>query len=210
MEYKAKVIVNADDFGQNENTNHAILESFNLGLISTTSLLCNRPGFDEACELVHQNNLSDNIGIHLNITQGESLTEPIKKLAKFYSNGQMFHSFKGHFLNTEESRAVYLEYQAQLDRCKRNGINPTHIDSHHGMHNYWGIGKIVVELALKNKISAVRLRVNWGKISNKGRSGSNKFYNLRGKIYSRLNNYRLHRSGLAKTEYFCEIFNVTP
>jgi predicted glycoside hydrolase/deacetylase ChbG (UPF0249 family) len=210
MNYKAKVIVNADDFGEDENTNRAILRSFNLGLISTTTLLCNRPGFKEACELVQQNNLTDRIGIHLNLTQGQPLTESIKKYPKFYSNDEMYHSFKGHLLNDEESRIVYQEFQAQLDRCKREGINPTHIDSHHGMHDYWGIGKVVIELALRNKISAIRLVVNWGKISKKGKAFSNRLYNLRGKVYSKLYNYRISISGLAKTKYFCEIINVTP
>ena len=50
----------------------------------------------------------------------------------------------------------------------------------------------MIELALRNIISTVRLRVNWGK------------------IYSRLHNYRTSISGLAKTKYFCEIINVTP
>jgi chitin disaccharide deacetylase len=210
MNYKAKVIVNADDLGETENANLAILKSFNLGLISTATLLCNRSGFQEACELVQQNNLTDRIGIHLNLTQGQPLTAPIKKYPKFYSNDEMYHSFKGHLLNNEESRVVYQEFQAQLDRCKHEGITPTHIDSHHGLHNYWGIGKVVIELALRNKISAVRLRVNWGKISKKGKAHSNRLYNLRGKIYSRLHNYRISISGLAKTKYFCEIINVTP
>jgi chitin disaccharide deacetylase len=210
MDYKAKVIINADDFGENENINRAILESFQLGLITTTSLLINRPGFNEACESAHENKVLDRIGLHLNLTQGKPLTEPIKKHPKFYSEGRMYRSFKGHLLNSEESRVVYKEFQAQLDKCKRGGINPTHIDSHHGFHNYWDIGKVVIELALRNKIPAVRLRVNWGINSKKGRGVSNKIYDLRGKVYSMLSNYRLGISGLAKTKYFCEIMNVTP
>ena len=209
MEYRSKVIVNADDFGENESINRGILESFKLGLISTTSLLSNRPGFNEACELVHQNHLTDRIGIHLNITQGQPLTEEIKKYPKFYIDSKMYRSFKGHLFNSEESNALYREFQAQIDKCRGAGINPTHIDSHHGFHNYWGIGKVVIELALKNKIPSVRLRVNWGKNSNKGRGFSNKIYDLRGKIYSALSNYRLGAAGLAKTNYFCEIMNVT-
>jgi len=210
MDCKAKIIVNADDFGNDEKLNAAIFKSFDLGLISPASLMCNRPGFKEACELIHKYNLNDSVGIHLNLTLGQPLTESVKKYPKFYSHGQMYQSFKGHLFNNEESRVIYQEFQAQLDRCKSEGINPTHIDSHHGVHYYWGIGKIVIELALRNKIPSVRLRVNWGKISKRGKKSLNKFYNLRGKIYSRLHNYRIISSGLAKTKYFCEIINVTP
>ena len=75
---------------------------------------------------------------------------------------------------------------------------------------YWDIGKVVIELALRNKISSVRLVGNLGKISKKGKAFSNRLYNLRGKVYSKLYNYRISISGLAKTKYFCEIINVTP
>jgi chitin disaccharide deacetylase len=210
MNYKAKIIVNGDDFGQSEGINYAILRSFNLGLISTATLMCNTPGFREACQIVRQYNLNDNIGIHLNITNGKPLTEHIKKHRKFYLNDEMYHSFKGHLLSDEEKRVIYHELQAQIDRCKKEGIYPTHIDSHHGMHNYWDIGKVAIELALRNKIPAVRLRVNWGRISKKGSSISNKFYNLRGRAYSNFHNYRIVKAGLAKTKYFCEIINVKP
>jgi predicted glycoside hydrolase/deacetylase ChbG (UPF0249 family) len=210
MNYKAKVIVNGDDFGQSEDINCAILKSFNLGLISSATLMCNMPGFKEACQIARQYNLFDNIGIHLNITKGEPLTDHIKKHQKFYLNDQMYHSFKGHLLSAEEKRVIFHELQAQIDRCRREGIHPTHIDSHHGMHNYWDIGKVAIELALRNKIPAVRLRVNWGMISKKGSSISNKFYNLRGRAYSNFHNYRIRKAGLAKTKYFCEIINVKP
>jgi predicted glycoside hydrolase/deacetylase ChbG (UPF0249 family) len=170
--------------------------------------------------LIRQNKLIGRAGIHLNLSQGEPLTEPIKKYSKFYSYNNMYSSFKGNFLNDEESRIVYRELQAQVDRCKHEGINPSHFDSHHGMHYYWDIGKIIIELALRNKIFAIRLRTNWGNNSKKSIMYSKLqnirgiayswFYSLRGKVYSRLYNNRIKTSGLAKTNYFCDIMNVTP
>ena len=206
MHNKAKVIVNADDFGESESLNSAILTSFKLGLISSTTLMTNRPGFEEACELARQYNLLDSIGVHLNLTKGQPLTEEIKKYPKFYSNGEMYYSIKGHLLSKGEQRVIYNELQAQIDKCKKAGIIPSHIDSHHGMHNYWDMGKVIIELALNNRIPAIRLRANWGRISKRG----NGFYNMRAKSYSNLNNYRIRKSGLAKTKYFCELHNVTP
>ena len=49
------------------------------------------------------------------------------------------------------------------------------------------------ELALKNKIPAVRLRFNWGGLT------------LQRRIYSTIVNSGLARAGLAKTSKFCEI-----
>ena len=198
MKINASIIINADDFGYSNSINKAILEAFKNNIISTTTLLANMPGFDDACEIAHRENFTDKIGIHLNISEGKSLSEPIKRLTKFYKNGEMYKSFKGHQLNKVESEAVLLELQTQLDRCKKNGINPTHCDSHHHIHHTWGIGKVVKYLALKNNIPAVRLRFNWGKIS------------MQRKLFSGIYNLRLEAASLAKTNYFCEIRSVTP
>lgn len=197
MNYKAKIIVNADDFGRSQSVNRAILECFNLGIISTSTLMCNMPGFNEALDMIHKYHLKNKIGIHLNLTSGQPLTKEIKKFSKFYSNDQMYKSFKGHLLNNDEIKVVYREFQAQLERCIKEGINPTHIDSHHCIHHYWSIGKLVRKLAVRNKISAIRLRANWGNLS------------IRSRVYSNLYNSQLRILKLAKTKYFCDIKNVT-
>lgn len=198
LQINAKIVVNADDFGYSETINKAILKSFDSKIISTTTLMCNMPGFEEACEIAHNRNLKERIGIHLNLSEGQPLTEPIKKLPKFYKNGQMYKSFKGHLLSKEENKAVITELEAQLDKCRKMRINPTHCDSHHHMHHYWGIGKAVNFLALKFNIPAVRLRFNWGKLS------------LQRRLYSGVYNFRLKTASLAKTKYFCEIRSVSP
>ena len=70
-----KLIINADDFGLNTSVNHAIIESFEKGLINSTTLMANMPGFEEAIELAHKNNIIDKIGIHLCLTEGEPITK---------------------------------------------------------------------------------------------------------------------------------------
>ena len=42
------LIVNADDFGMSAAVNKAILKAFQEKLISSTSIMANMPGFDEA------------------------------------------------------------------------------------------------------------------------------------------------------------------
>ena len=198
MKVKARVIVNADDFGYSESINYAILKAFDMNIISTTTLICNMPGFTAACEVAHSRDLIEKIGIHFNLSEGQPLTEPIKGHKNFYKDGQMYKSFKGHFINKNESFAVLLELQSQIDRCRTMGINPTHCDTHHHLHHSWGIGKLVKHIALKNGIPSVRLRFNWGAMSYKRR------------LFSGLYNLRLKVASLAKTNYFCEIRSVTP
>lgn len=190
----ARIVVNADDFGYSSLLNRSILESFNRNLHSTTTLMCNMPGFEEACEMAFENKLTDRIGIHLNMTEGKPLSEKIKKIGKFVNeNGEMYKSFKGQFFSKDEKVAIYEELQAQVDRFKSKHLSPSHADTHHHFHFYIGTSSIVKELALKNKIPAVRLRFNWGGLT------------IQRRIYSTIVNSGLARAGLAKTSKFCEI-----
>ena len=55
---KNKIIINADDFGLNSSVNKAIVESFNNGLINSTTLMANMPGFEEAVEMAHKSKIN--------------------------------------------------------------------------------------------------------------------------------------------------------
>jgi predicted glycoside hydrolase/deacetylase ChbG (UPF0249 family) len=192
-----KIVVNADDFGMSNVVNQAILKSFNNNWISTTTIICNMAGFEEACEIAHSEKILDRIGIHFNITEGKPLTEKLKKLKKFCNNnGEMFKSFKGQTFNSVEKEAVYIELEAQVNKLKKNHINPTHADSHRHSHHFIGTQSLFIALAKNNSIPAVRLRFNYGNLS------------LQRIIYSKLYNWRLEFAALAKTKYFCEIRNV--
>lgn len=195
---KHLIVVNADDFGMSSGVNKAILKSLDLSWISTTTIMCNMPGFEEACDLAHEKKITDRIGIHLNLTEGFPLSEKIKKLKKFCnSDGLMYKSFKSHFFDSTERQAVYEEFEMQLKRLKKLGISPTHADSHHHSHHFLGTQSIVIELSKANRIPAVRLRFNFGNLSPQR------------KLYSKFFNTRLELAGLAKTKYFCEIRSAT-
>jgi predicted glycoside hydrolase/deacetylase ChbG (UPF0249 family) len=192
------IVVNADDFGMSSGVNNAILKSFDMGWISTTTIMCNMPGFEEACEFAREKKLIDRIGIHLNLTEGFPLSEKIKKLKKFCDqDGRMYKSFKGHLFNSSEREAVYEELEMQLKRLNSFGISPTHADSHHHSHHFIGTQTIVIKLSRANQIPAIRLRFNFGNLSPQR------------KLYSKFYNVRLELAGLAKTKYFCEIRSVT-
>ena len=58
------LIINADDFGKNRDVNQAVVECFERGLCSSTTIMPNMPGFEEACRLVHEKGLVSHVGIH--------------------------------------------------------------------------------------------------------------------------------------------------
>ncbi len=47
----AKLIINSDDFGYSKGINHAILDTHIDGVLTSTTLLANLPGFDHAIAL---------------------------------------------------------------------------------------------------------------------------------------------------------------
>ncbi|HLY26998.1 MAG TPA: ChbG/HpnK family deacetylase, partial [Aggregatilineales bacterium] len=73
------LIVNADDFGLTEGTNRAIVEAFQQGIVTSTSLLANGYAFDHAIELAE--GLPDlGIGVHLTLTEGPSVASDVPEL----------------------------------------------------------------------------------------------------------------------------------
>jgi hypothetical protein len=187
-----KIIVNADDFGISAEANRAIIEAFNKNLISSTTLMTNMPGFDEACELAHRHRLQGKIGLHLNLTAGYPLSAPIRRCSRFCDEVGMFRHRQTHFrLSKDERLAVETEIAAQIKACLEHGLSPTHLDSHHHIHTEWAIGAAAIAVARRYGIKAIRLSRNCG-------SG----IDLVRRLYKLAYNTRLRMYGLAKTRYF--------
>ena len=187
-----KIIVNADDFGMSAETNRAIVEAFENSVISSTTLMANMPGFEEACELAHRHRLLGKIGLHLNLTAGYPLSAPIRRCPRFCDNVGMFRARQTLFrLSKEERLAVETEIASQIRACLDCGLSPTHLDSHHHVHTEWAIGAAAITIARRFKIKAIRLARNCGP----GIDLVHRFYKI---AY----NSRLRMYGLAKTRYF--------
>ena len=187
-----KIIINADDFGMNSDINAGINEAFERGLISSTTLIVNMPGFVEACELAKRFQLVGKIGIHLNLTEGVPLTTDIRSMARFCGPDGRFRPRRvTPYLPARERAAVENEFNAQVQACIERGIRPTHIDSHHHVHTEWAIGAAVIAVARRNGIQAIRLTRNCGQD-----------ISLPKRIYKSAYNLRLKMYGLAKTRYF--------
>src|ERR1043166_2811452 len=78
------LIVNADDFGGHPGINRGILEAHRCGILTSTSLLVNRPGSEEAAELSRAApELS--VGLHFELAEanGECLAELSCQFARF-------------------------------------------------------------------------------------------------------------------------------
>jgi predicted glycoside hydrolase/deacetylase ChbG (UPF0249 family) len=188
-----KLIINADDFGYSPLVNTAIVKAFADGLVSSTTLMPNMLGFDDAVSLIKNGQIpADSTGIHLNLFEGEPLTKQMKECRVFCNEDGHFHGKRISFsapCNCLE--VVRLELETQLKKALDTGITFTHLDSHAHRHTNWYVGKVVIDLARKHGIPAVRQTTNLGK-SNLPRTLLRLLYNLR-------------LGSLRKTRYFGNI-----
>jgi chitin disaccharide deacetylase len=192
-----KLIINADDYGADSNTTRAIVEAFSRELCSSTTILATGSAYEEAIELAKDNGFYDKIGIHLNLTEGRPLTEPIRRLRNFCDENGMFgailteRTIKPFGFTREERNAMALEINTQIEKCNRSGLSITHADSHHHVHTRWGVWQIMEPVLKTNKIYKVRISRNCGE-----------GISIIKYIYKILYNNKLNFSNFITTNYF--------
>lgn len=121
-----RLIVNADDFGFCEAVNYGIYRAFSSGIVSSTSIMANMPGFEHAVALAKQHPELP-VGVHLNVTCYHPLLDTHQTLCQ--ENGQFYKTTDAYDL--EE---VYQEFCAQIEKVQEAGLSITHLDSHHHVH----------------------------------------------------------------------------
>ncbi|MDR6226745.1 chitin disaccharide deacetylase [Desmospora profundinema] len=138
------VIVNADDFGYSKGVNLGILESFQQGVVTSTTMMVNMPAIEHAAALAKQHPDLD-VGIHLVLTCGKPVHPDVPSLVDergmFHRNGEWSR------LATEED--IEREWTAQIERFLSLGLKPTHLDSHHHVHGDQRVLPVATELAEK-------------------------------------------------------------
>lgn len=141
-----KVIFNSDDFGYSYGVNYGIIDAYQRGILTSTTLMANMPGFKHAVQLKEM--MPDlGVGVHLTLTCGRPLLSNVGTLTN--ENGD-FHKLayyhKPFDIDLDE---LYQEWNAQIQAVYRAGIIPTHLDSHHHTHSFGDNQQVVVELAKK-------------------------------------------------------------
>ena len=72
-----RLIVNADDFGFTPGVNRAIVEAHTLGVVTSSTLMANRPAFGEATQMAKASPALS-LGCHLVLIDGEPVLDPSK------------------------------------------------------------------------------------------------------------------------------------
>lgn len=175
-----EIIINADDFGYKASVNKAIVESFNRGLINSTTLMASMAGFEEAVEMAHKNGIVNSIGIHLALTDGIPLTPDILNTNLIYNRSESDlkrYKRKLFFLTKDSKTAIYKEFAAQIEKVRKAGIPISHIDTHHHLDDVWSITKILLELLKKYSIPSMRILNNLNRATKNYKTGYRKIVN---------------------------------
>jgi predicted glycoside hydrolase/deacetylase ChbG (UPF0249 family) len=187
------LIINADDFGINAETTHAIMAAMDSGLCLDTTLLVNFENSEHAAKLAISNKRKDHVGIHLNLTEGKPLSTRIQNERLFCNEEGLFHYKKQKRilkLSIAEKKAVCEEITSQIRLCRSFGIPISHADSHNHIHEEPGLFLLLINILKKEKIPFLRLTNNLEKVA------------LPNRIYRNSCNYILNTKKISGTNYF--------
>lgn len=157
-----KIIINADDCGYSPHVNHHIEQAIINKRISSTTIMANMNDFDGAIELYKKYNDRISYGLHINLTEGTPLLYSEKLLAigfyKLEAGILKFNSqpYRRRFLSSSIRAEIYKEVLAQAKKVQEAGVNLSHIDSHHFIHQAVFMIPILPKLCKELGVKKVR------------------------------------------------------
>lgn len=155
-----RLIVNADDYGFCAEVNAAVEELVAATRLRDVSVLANGPSLDSAIRFLHSTP-GISVGAHLNAVEGQPVSTSVEV--------EMLTDKDGAFVGLRDlmvrwirrpfavSRAVELEWRAQLRRLCDAGIRLSHVDSHQHLHAFPLAWNLAVRLGHEFGIPSLRL-----------------------------------------------------
>lgn len=124
------LVVSSDDFGMCHAVNAGIASAMTNGIVTSTNLLVPCPWFFEAVALARELGLP--VGVHLCVTCDWDRMKwgPLTRAPSLCDeNGHFWPSYAALARGAQEDE-MYAELEAQIERVRSSGIEPTHLDSH--------------------------------------------------------------------------------
>lgn len=142
-----QLVVNADDFGFTMDVNAGIVEAYQRGVLTATTLMANGAAFQDAVRLQRENRGLD-VGCHLVLIGGRSLLDRNREFP--LTIGQLLEAL------TRRTLRPYDELRLQVAKILDAGIAPTHIDTHKHTHLFPPVLNAVAEIGEEFGIHWVR------------------------------------------------------
>jgi chitin disaccharide deacetylase len=211
------LIVNADDLGWTEGVNRGIAEAHRHGLVMSTSLLANGAAFTGGIRIA-EGNPDLGVGVHLNLSDGLPTAPPREVTSLLNKIGELEGGPENILLRLAKRKLriseVEREWDAQVQKIKSAGVEPTHLDGHKHVHMLPGLFEIALRLAKKHGIPAIRISHEDSKLRALLSAGKEQKAGVllkqgaqaRGlKMLAKNARETATRVGLASADYFCGI-----
>lgn len=154
-----KLIVNADDFGMSPEKNIAIDTMMRDRVCTNASLVVNCPATEEAVEMAFVGGYQGKLSLHINLTEGESLSREIRDNSLYYKNGEFAN--RPIIKSSWQTHPLYIgtvrrEIEQQIRCFLSYGLTLHSLDSHNWVHLRAPVWMALRPLIRKYQISVVR------------------------------------------------------
>ncbi|MGH9574284.1 MAG: carbohydrate deacetylase [Candidatus Acidiferrales bacterium] len=164
-----QLILNADDFGLTKGVSDGILRAHREGILTSATLMANGAAFDHAVALALQNP-SLGVGCHLVLVGGQSVAPPREIPSLTDSQGNLPISLTALVARVSigaiRQADIERELRSQIEKIRRAGISPTHLDTHKHTHAHprvlEALGRVAQEMEITRMRKPIeRLRASW-------------------------------------------------
>src|SRR5690606_18984699 len=124
------LLVTSDDFGMTLSVNEGIEQALRFGIVGSTNLMVPCPWFSDAVRRVREGNFP--VGIHLTLTSewDNYRWRPLTSSARLRAAGGCMHALIERIPADISDEEIRVEFDAQMSELRRQGIEPTHVDTH--------------------------------------------------------------------------------
>ena len=129
---RRRLIVNADDYGQTPGVSAGIRQAHLEGIVTTTTVLANRPEALDAIRVARHRTPDLGLGVHLNLTSGRPCSPP-ESIPSLVDAEGLFLRPEVHLSEPRrvDRRQAEIEWRAQIETFLQSGALLDHLDSHH-------------------------------------------------------------------------------
>jgi hopanoid biosynthesis associated protein HpnK len=157
------LIVTGDDFGAAPETNAGIIEAHRQGILTSASLMVTGAAAGDAVRLARESpDLA--VGLHLVLVQGRPASPPSEIPLLVGADGLFREApiptglrYAATILGRDGRVQLTREIDAQLAAFARTGLALSHVDGHCNMHLHPMVLPVLLELAARRGVRAVRL-----------------------------------------------------
>jgi len=128
------LIISSDDFGLCSSVNHASIEAYCKGCVTSLSVMPSAPAFKEAVALAKRYGLK-HVGVHLTLTSEFPAWRwaPVmlaKDVPSLVDHTGTFYATLEDFSRRAKTEDVLNELEHQIMAVIKSGLRPTHLDCH--------------------------------------------------------------------------------